>query len=407
MKDWQTCGSSEGMLMEYDWIVIGNGLTGSAVSYELAATGQKVLLVDQHASPQEATRFSYAGIAYWSGTTAMLKQLCQESQERYPRLSAELDYDIQFRELDLVLTVAADDHPGAYVERCSQYLVPLTPLSVDAALDLEPMLNPSALSGAFTVKHGHVKPENLIAAYNSAFKRLGGAIAVAHVQGLQRQGDRINGIITDQDTFSGANVLVSNGALARSLLRAEGIHIRQCFSHAELIETPPLEQQLRTLVMPMNTQRFDLEAAAGSPEKDALWDENGHEVVPPILDAGAVQFLDGTIRIGQISRVLTDPTATVDTFASEQAMRDAIGQVLPALKEVPGTWHGCLVSFCGDRLPLIGPISNTEGLHIFSGFSNPFAILPPLAKRYAAYVMGESDDIITRMSPDRPSLKHE
>ncbi|MEB3213374.1 MAG: FAD-binding oxidoreductase [Leptolyngbyaceae bacterium] len=393
------------MGMVYDWIVIGNGLTGSAVSYELAANGQTVLLVDRHGSPQGATRFSYGGIAYWSGTTPLLKQLCQESQEQYPQLSAELDYDIQFRELDLVLTVADDDDPAAYTDRCSQYLVAPTQLSIDEALDLEPMLNRSALSGAFTTKHGNVKPEELIAGYNNAFKRLGGAIAIAQVKGFQRQGDRLTGILTDQGTFSGANVLVSNGALARSLLRDSGIHISQCFSHAELIETPPLEHQLRTIVMPMNIQRFALEATAGAPETDALWDEDGHEVVPPILDTGAVQFLDGTIRFGQISRALTDPDAVIDAAQSEQDMRDAVGYVLPELKDVTGTWHRCLVSFCGDRLPLIGPIPSTDGLHIFSGFSNPFAILPPLAKRYAAHVSGDPDDIITRLSPDRPSLK--
>jgi glycine/D-amino acid oxidase-like deaminating enzyme len=391
--------------MAYDWIVIGNGLTGSAVSYELAAAGHTVLLVDRHASPQGATRFSYAGIAYWAGKTSLLQQLCTEAQDHYPKLSDELAYDIQFRELDLVLTVASEVDPAAYAEQCSQYLQSPQQLSVDDALELEPMLNRSTISGAFTVKHGNVRPEALIAGYNDAFKRLGGAIAIANVQGFQKQGDRTTGIITDQGEFLGANVLVSNGAHARSLLRAAGIHISQCFTHAELIETPPLEQQLRTLVMPMNTQRFALESAAGAPEKDALWDEADHEVVPPILDAGAVQFLDGTMRIGQISRALTSLNAPVDAAQSETAMREAIGDILPGLKDVTGTWHDCLVAFCGDGLPLIGALPNTEGLHIFSGFSNPFAILPPLAKRYAAHMTRHCDDIITHMSPDRPSLK--
>ncbi|MEM7771655.1 MAG: FAD-binding oxidoreductase [Cyanobacteria bacterium P01_A01_bin.37] len=393
------------MTSGYDWIVIGNGVAGAAVSYELAAAGQTVLVVDRDASPQGATRYSYGGIAYWSGTTPLLQQLCREAKERYPRLSEELGHDIQFRELDLVLTVLADDDPTAYEEQCSRYLVPPTLLSVDEACELEPMLNRSALSGAFTVKHGNVQPGEVVTAYNAAFKRLGGAIAIAQVQSFQRSGDRISGIITDQETFSGANVLVSNGGLARSLLQSEGIHIRQCFTHAELIETPPLDQSLRTLVMPMNTQRFALEAAAGDPNKDILWDETGHELFPPILDAGAVQFLDGTIRIGQISRVLTDPEACIDAAESELTMRDAIGHVLPMLKDAPGTWQRCLVSFCGDRLPLIGTIPGTEGLHIFSGFSNPFAMLPPLAKRYAAHAVGRDDDIIASMSPDRLSLK--
>lgn len=48
----------------YDWIVVSGGITGAALSYELAKVGLSVLLVEQYASPQNATRYSYGGIAY-------------------------------------------------------------------------------------------------------------------------------------------------------------------------------------------------------------------------------------------------------------------------------------------------------------------------------------------------------
>ncbi len=395
------------MTSSYDWIIVGNGITGAAVSYELAAAGCSVLLLDRQLPIQGATRYSYGGVAYWSGSTPLLKQLCQEGHAHYPQLSERLGQDIEFRELDLVLTVQADDNPAAYEAQTTSFLTAPRLISVDEACEIEPLLNPSALSGAFTVRHGHVNPEAMVAGYNSALTQLGGAIAPADVLGFQRQGDRITGVITDQELFSGANVLISNGAWARSLLQAAGIHIPQCFSHAELIETLPLDPAhliLRTLVMPMNTQRFALEAEAGSPEMDALWDEPGHEVVPPILDAGATQFQDGRVRIGQITRALTDLDAPIAAAQSERDLRQAIGTIIPALKAVPGTWHHCRIAFCGDRLPLIGPLPDIAGLHIFSGFSNPFAILPPLAKRYAAHVTGQPDDIITRLNPRRSGL---
>lgn len=391
----------------YDWIVVGNGITGAAVSYELAATGCSVLLVDRQIPIQGATRYSYGGIAYWSGLTPLMKQLCTEGRSQYPQLSDELGQDIEFRELDLVLTVDADDDPASYEAQTTQFLVPPQRLSVEDACELEPLLNPSALSGAFTVKHGHVCPEAMVTAYNAALQRVGGAIATANVQGFQRQGDRITGIITDQGHISGAMILISNGAWARSLLRSAGIHIPQCFSHAELIETPPLAQNqlnLRTLVMPINIQRFALEAKAGRPQVDMLWDEPGHEVAPPILDAGAIQFQDGRLRIGQITRALTDWDAPIDAAQSEHTLRQAIGTVLPALRDVPGTWHRCRVAFCGDRLPLIGPLPGIHGLHIFSGFSNPFAILPPLAKHYATHVTRHLDPLIPPLTPHRSPL---
>ncbi len=75
----------------YDWIVVGGGITGAALSYELADIGFSVLLLEQHASLQGASRFSYGGLAYWAGTTPLMRQLCESGIERYRTLSTELD----------------------------------------------------------------------------------------------------------------------------------------------------------------------------------------------------------------------------------------------------------------------------------------------------------------------------
>ncbi len=122
---------------------------------------------------------------------------------------------------------------------------------------------------------------------------------------------------------------------------------------------------------------------------------------PPILDAGAIQFLDGSLRLGQLSRVLTDPNAEVDSAQSEAAIRAQVGKVLPTLGKLPGTWRHCLVGFSSDRLPLIGKLPDTEGIQLFSGFSNPLVIVPPLAQRFANWASGHEDEIITQLSPNR------
>src|ERR671932_183892 len=93
----------------YDWIVVGGGITGAALSYELATKGFSVLLLEQDATLQGATRYSYGGLAYWSGTSELTRQLCQEGIERHRTLTEELDTDTQFCELDLLLFIAPAD----------------------------------------------------------------------------------------------------------------------------------------------------------------------------------------------------------------------------------------------------------------------------------------------------------
>ena len=74
-------------MQTFDWIVVGAGITGSALSYELAKKGLKVLLLEKDPTYDNATRYSYGGVAYWSGTDDDSIQLCQESREIYHNLS--------------------------------------------------------------------------------------------------------------------------------------------------------------------------------------------------------------------------------------------------------------------------------------------------------------------------------
>ncbi|MBW4557855.1 MAG: FAD-binding oxidoreductase [Trichormus sp. ATA11-4-KO1] len=391
-------------MKKYDWIVVGAGITGAALAYELVKTGFSVLLLEQYGKLQNATRYSYGGLAYWSGTTPLTRQLCQEAIARYQNLAEELDTEIELRELDLLLTIAADRDPDVTAASYAHVATPPRLLTVKEACELEPLLNRDAIAGALTVKHGHINPEKTVQGYIQGFVRAGGEWQIAQVLDLQTTSSsknerKLTGVKTNIATYHSANIVICAGGLSRQLLKLAGISIKLYFTHAEIIETPPVELSLRTLVMPANLQRFQLEAE--STKVDELWEDTGNEPVPPILDVGAIQFPDGSLRLGQISRVFTNPHAKVNSEESQKWLRTSIQQVLPKLANLPGTWHHCLVAFSRDGLPLIGAIPGFEGVYIFSGFSNPLIIVPPLAQRFANFVAGKNDEIIAQLSPAR------
>jgi glycine/D-amino acid oxidase-like deaminating enzyme len=385
------------VMKTYDWIVVGGGITGAALSYELVQQGFSVLLLEKNAPLQGATRYSYGGLAYWSGTSDLTRRLCEEGRARHQTLSAELEADTQFRELDLLLTVATEENPEKIAADYAKFAISPQLLSVEEACKLEPLLNPAAISGALSVRHGHIHPDKTNQAYLKAMQRDGGEPQIAQVVELVRAGDRLLGVKTSEQTYHAANTVICAGGLSRRLLQEAGIKFSIYFTHAEMIETPPVDLQLQTMVMPATTKRFALEAKASTEAVEPLWNEPGNEPAPPILDVGAIQFLDGSLRIGQWSRVLTDPEAQVDAVASEAAIRSHIGKVLPALEALPGIWHDCLVAFSSNNLPVVGALNGVQGAYSFSGFTNPLVFVPPLAKHFASWVAGQENEVINQL----------
>ncbi|MEM9904062.1 MAG: FAD-binding oxidoreductase, partial [Cyanobacteria bacterium P01_D01_bin.44] len=359
-----------------DWIVVGNGLAGAVLSYELARQGHSVLLIDA-ASPDSGTRYSYGGIAYWSGTDEISKTLCQEGIERHRTLADELGGDTEFRELDLLLTILKGEDVDALAQQYQHYAIPPQLISVQEACELEPQLDQDAIAGALRVPHGHVHPIKTVEAFNQAFRRLGGQHLIATVTGLVCVGNRVTGVTTAEQAYAAGQVAIAAGAYSQSLLKATGIQVPLYYTHAEIIETPPVELALRTLIMPANAKRFAMEDDVSQPEKLPLW-QTSQQMAGPILDAGVIQFLDGTLRIGQLSQVHTDLAPVSNPAVGETQIREAISTPLPALKTVPGQWRHCLVTFSRDGLPLLGPLSDLEDIYLFSGFTSPFAMLMPI-----------------------------
>ncbi|MFB2836307.1 NAD(P)/FAD-dependent oxidoreductase [Floridanema evergladense] len=380
----------------YDWIVVGGGITGATLSYELAKVGFSVLLLEKEVQPQNATRYSYGGLAYWSGTTELTRQLCAEGIACHRILSEELEADTEFRELDLILTIDVSEDPEKIASAYSQFAIPPKLLNSREACEVEPLLSPESINGALTVKHGHINPELTTKAYIQAMMRLGGEIQIAEVLDFLQEKQRIFGVKTNGETYQSANVVVCAGGVSRSLLKAAGINVRLYFTHSELIEIPPVEMKLKTLVMPAQIKRFQLEADSTTSAVEHLWEKPEIEIVPYILDPGAIQFKNGRIIIGQISRTLSDRHANIDPKTSETDLRTQVGKILPQLATLPGIWHHCLVAFSHNRLPVIGEIPNFTGIHIFSGFSNPLVYVPPLAKRFAKAQI-EEDSIINQL----------
>ena len=371
-------------MKNYDWIVIGAGITGSALAYELSSKNFSVLLLEKDSIPHNATFYSYGGLAYWSGTNDLTRQLAKEGIELHRHLAEELAGDTEFRELDLLLTIAKTDDPHQIEQNYNRFAIAPQLLDVQEACELEPLLNPNAISGALRLPHAHIHPQKTTQAYQAALIRNGGVMAYESVIDLIRQGDRIQGVITKQNTYHSAHTVVCAGGLTRSLLQEMGIPTKTYFTHALLLKTPPVDLELKTIVMPAVQQRFALEGMASEKIANSTWNKPESLVIHSILDPGVVQFRDRSLCLGQISAIATAPETSFNLELAESQIRQQLAAILPKISEVPGTCHHCLVAFSGSSIANVGAVESLNGLYLFTGFTSPLVFAPAIARRFAS-----------------------
>ena len=372
-------------MKNFDWIVIGGGITGSILSYELIRKGLKVLLLEKDPNYHNATRYSYGGVAYWSGTDESSIKLCQESKEIYDHLSEELEQDIEFRELDLMLAIPVEQDPQVIAKNYNKFAIKPKLLNPKEGLEIEPLLNTDAISGVLKLPHGHLHPQKTNDAYQQGFLRLGGTRNYEEVTELLSQNKTITGVKTNQNEYYAKNTVVCAGGLSRFLLKKIGITLNVYFTHSQLILTPPVDIKLKSLVMPAILNRLNIEEKSGDSTFQTLWNNPGDEVISDVMEAGAIQFLDGSFCLGQISQIKTNPWGTNNNHLAQEIIRKGVGKVLPKLQNLPGTLHHCLVAFSPDANFLVGKTDAFTGLHLFSGFTSTFVFAPPLAKRFATW----------------------
>ncbi|BAQ62734.1 sarcosine oxidase [Geminocystis sp. NIES-3708] len=385
----------------YDVIVIGGGLTGSVLSYELAKKKVKVLLLEKDASLNNATTSSYGGISYWGGTDKLTNQLCEEGINIYRNLREELSENIEFRELDLLFTIDPSQDVEKLIADYQKFYIKPEFLNIDESKQLEPLLNPNAISGCLKFPQGHVNPEKMILAYQKQFIKLGGKIEKELVTFIKNKHNKIEGIQTNKNIYFSPQVIISAGAFSKQLLENLGLNLPIYFSHAQLIKIPSSEIKLRTLVMPCTSKRLDTEKEITGEERISMWKNPNNEIHSDVLEAGAIQFLDGSFCLGQISQIITNIDTSINSKVSERRIREAIAKVLPSLSVLQGTWYNCQVAFSQEMPFQARKIEEIEGLSLFSGFTSPFVFVPPLARHFAHYLVENKDSIIEQL----PSLR--
>jgi len=352
---------------DFDVLVIGGGIAGISLAYEVARAGQRVCLLEME--PALAYHTTGRSAATWIGTygNGPVRALTAASHSFFLRPPADLYQEPLAKPL-VVLHVGSAGL-GEAVRELHAAVVGLTPEArlVDGAQAhrLAPLLRQEWVEAA-VIEPGALEVD--VALLHQGYKRglraLGGQIRTsAKVEGAEPVGDRWRVTTGDGQEVTATHVVDAAGAWADEVATRFGA------------EPVGIEPRLRSVFM-VNAPGLD----PGLPMTFSIDPENPFYFKP---DAG--QYLCSPADV--------TPTSPRDAKHDELEIARAIDAINEAttmgIRAIRTPWAG-LRSFVADGSPVIGPDPDVPGFFWFAAQGGYGIQLGPAAARLGAALMGGS-----------------
>ena len=361
-----------------DVLVVGAGIVGVTIAFELASAGRRVRLLDPRPPGQGATRASAGVLApYVEGHDLQpLRVLGQRSIGMYDafvkRVGERSGRPVEFRRAGTVEAAVNDaDIARLAASRATAEAegIACEWLTPGPAHELEPALGPHVVGALLIPFHAAVDVPALTAAALHGARLLGADVVATRVTGLAPDGTGL-AVHTDAGVERAPQVVLAAGAWAGGL----------ALSGADAVPVRPIRGQLLQLAAPPETLRH------------IVWG----------ADIYLVPWADGRIFVGATSEdVGFDERTTAAGVAGLLARATAL---VPALADATfvEARHG-LRPASPDDLPLVGTSEVLPGLIYACGHYRNGALLAPLtASLVTRLAAGDrSDPALPLLAPSR------
>jgi glycine oxidase len=359
-----------------DVLVVGAGLIGCGIAYELAKRGAAVTVLDR-AEPARAASWAGAGmLAPFSEEIpdATMLALCRESLARYPAFVEELrersGVDARFRRegtLHVALDQARMAELAAYAQTFRANGGEVRVLDRGAVLEREPLLAKDLVGGVFVANEAQVDNRRLGRALVAACESLGVRFQRVDEVALEADARRVRGVRTSHGFDAAASVVNAAGAWAGSL--------------------PGVPEFARVAVRPIAGEMLAIALPAGA-MRALVW--LGHRYLVP-RDDGRLLVGATVEERGFDARV---------TAAGLHDLLEAALAVAPSLASfsVVETWAG-LRPGSADGRPILGA-TRLDGYFVASGhYRNGILLTPISARGLADLILDGSAPAIAPFSP--------
>ena len=204
--------------------VIGGGVIGASIAYHLALNGvDDVVIIDRALGPGAGSTGRATGGFRAQFATPINIQLSLFSREALLRFKEETGVDPGYEQVGylwLALTAKSFDAVRTVNRMQRENGVPeATVVDASQIAELNPLIATDELvGGAFCPSDGYIRPLEILRGYLESAERLGVRFLWdAECIGLNRSGERIDGVVTSKGVIAVKHVVNAAGAWAASI----------------------------------------------------------------------------------------------------------------------------------------------------------------------------------------------
>jgi len=350
-----------------DIVIIGGGISGTAIGYFLLKHGAKnVMILERDYVTAGATGRCGAGIRQqWGSEVNCI--MTQFSCNFFETAQEELAYPggIEFHQGGYLMLVTTEKELAQFKKNITlQNSLGIESKLLDTAQakEIVPLLNTQNLkAAAYYNRDGHLNPFKTTHAFAEAFVRLGGKICTnTTVTGITKDHGRVSGVDTTAGHISTPCVVNAAGGYSQGIAALAGVDLPLYSVRHNILVTEPVEPILSTMVFSISLNFYCQQVPHGS-------------------------FIMGR----SCNHQPQDLRITADS-AFPEAMADTITSIMPPLKNLRmlRQWAG-LYNMSPDKHPIYSQAPDLPGFYVAAGFSgHGFMMGPATGQCMAELILG-------------------